>query len=401
MQERVVIRLIDDQLVWYPPGMDTPAQSLESDQAMDRLLMIAAEPRANLYFAAPGTDVTLLRSEFSAAEKKHINKALPFALEEQLVSDIEDLHFSTELLDQSSLCAAICATQKMRDWRDRLIDIPNINEWIPEPQLLPWEAGQWTIVNEEAYTMVRLGACEGFSVERGSLATMLQALVHDAQELPETVVVYGQDQTSDRALLPDELAELLQWRHGDFRAALMLAQDANPTVNLLQGEFGQRLPLQRWWREWRLVAGVFFAAFCLQLVSGYSNFLSLERQNLALRQEIESSARQVFPRGALSQAEKQLKRELNSLKGTAQSSGFVHMISRVGEIVAEKPGASIASLNYNDKSDEMRINLTAKNFEEVEAIRIAMTSAGLEATMENSNAQGDQVRARLRVGAGS
>lgn len=401
MQDKVVIRLIDDQLAWYPPGMDAPAQSLESEQAMDRLLQMAAEPRANLCFAVPGTDVTLVKSQFSAAEKKHINKALPFALEEQLVSDIEDLHFSTELLDQSSLCAAICATQKMRDWDELLIDIPNLNQWIPESQLLPWEAGQWTIVLEQDYAIVRTSACEGFSLERDSLANMLQALMHETQELPSTVVVYGQDQSSDTALLPDSLHELMQWRHGDFRAAMMLAQNDNPAVNLLQGEFGQRLPLQRWWQEWRLVAAVFFAAFCLQLISGYGNFLGLERQNLTLRQEIESSARQVFPRGALSQPEKQLKRELNSLKGTAQSSGFVHMISRVGEIVAKKPGASIASINYNDKSDEMRINLTAKNFEEVEAIRTAMTGAGLEAVMENSNSQGDQVRARLRVGAGS
>ncbi len=401
MHDAVVIRLFEDRLVWYPPGMEVGAQSLESEEAMDRLLLMAAEPRANFCFGVPGTDVTLLRTQFSPAEKKHIHKALPFTLEEQLVSDIDELHFSTRLLDQSSLCVAICELQKMHDWQEVLADIPNLNQWIPEAQLLPWEEGQWTIVLEENYAIVRLGACEGFSIERNSLANMVQALVNDTQELPSAVVVYGQDQKIDEALLPASLLELMQWRHGDFRAALMLAQSSNPTVNLLQGVFGQRLPLQRWWREWRLVAAVFFVAFCLQLIAGYANFLSLEGQNIALRQEIEKSARQVFPRGALSQAEKQVQRELNSLKGTAQSSGFVHLISRIGEIVAKKPGARIASINYNDKGDEMRINLRAKNYEDVEAIRTAMSKGGLEAVMENSNAQGDQVRARLRVGARS
>ncbi|MFT4822417.1 MAG: general secretion pathway protein L [Cryomorphaceae bacterium] len=401
MQDRVVVRLIEDQLVWYPPGMNTGAQSLGLEDALDRLLLMAAEPRANLCFAAPGTDVTLLRVEFSQAEKKHINKALPFALEEQLVSDIDDLHFSTQLLDQSTLCAAICDKQKMGEWQEILAYIPNLNQWIPEAQLLPWEEGQWTIVLEENYALVRSGACEGFSVERSSLANMLQALVHETQEMPSAVVVYGQDQNIEKVLLPDSLIELMQWRHGDFRTAMMLAQDNNPAVNLLQGAFGQRLPLQRWWREWRLVAAVFFGAFCLQLIAGYANFLSLEQQNIALRQEAEKSARQVFPRGVLNQPEKQIERELNSLKGTAQSSGFVHLISRVGEVVAKKPGARIDSINYNDKGDEMRINLTAKNYEDVEAIRTAMTNLGLQAVMENSNAQGDQVRARLRVGAKS
>lgn len=401
MHDAVVIRLLGGRLVWYPPGMDADAHSLESKAAMDRLLLTAAEPRANLCFAVPGTDVTLLSTQFSPAEKKHIDKALPFTLEEQLVSDIDDLHFSTQLLDQSSLCVAICSLQKMHDWQEILADIPNLNQWLPEVQLLPWDEGQWTIVLEDNYAIVRLGACEGFSVERNSLANMLQALVNDTQKLPSAVVVYGQDQKLEETLLPTPVLELMQWRHGDFRAALMLARDSHPTVNLLQGVFGRRLPLQRWWREWRLVAAIFLAAFCLQLVAGYANLLSLEQQNITLRQEIEKSARQVFPRGALSLPEKQVQRELNSLKGTAQSSGFIHLISRVGEIVAKKSGASIASINYNDKGDEMRINLTAKNYEDVEAIRTAMSKSGLEAVMENSNAQGDQVRARLRVGARS
>lgn len=401
MQDRVVIRLIEGRLVWYPPGIDAGAQSLELEEAMDRLVLMAAEPRANLCFAVPGTDVTLLRTEFSPAEKKHINKALPFTVEDKLVSDIDDLHFSSQLLDQSTLCAAICDMQKMGDWQETLAHIPNLNQWVPEAQLLPWEEGQWTILLEENYAIVRAGACEGFSTERDSLENMLQALVHDTDEMPSAVVVYGQDQNLEKTLLPDSLLELMQWRHGDFRAAMMLAQDNNPVVNLLQGVFGQRLPLQRWWREWRLVAAVFFAAFCLQLIAGYANYLSLEQRNVALRQEIEKSARLVFPRGALNLPEKQVKRELNSLKGTAQSSGFVYLISRVGEIVATKTGARIASINYNDKGDEMRINLTAKNYEDVEAIRTAMTNDGLEAVMENSNVQGDQVRARLRVGARS
>jgi general secretion pathway protein L len=92
---------------------------------------------------------------------------------------------------------------------------------------------------------------------------------------------------------------------------------------------------------------------------------------------------------------------LDALRGTAQASGFTHMLNRVGKIVAAKPGAAIASINYSDKGGDMRINITAGGFEAVESIRTQMTAAGLEAVMESSNAQGDQVRARLRIGAGS
>jgi len=46
----------------------------------------------------------------------------------------------------------------------------------------------------------------------------------------------------------------------------------------------------------------------------------------------------------------------------------------------------------------MRMNIVAADFEAVERVRADINKAGLEAVMESSSAQGDKVRARLRVG---
>ena len=69
----------------------------------------------------------------------------------------------------------------------------------------------------------------------------------------------------------------------------------------------------------------------------------------------------------------------------------------VGEILASSPGTSIASLNYSLRAGEMRLNIIAADYGAVEKIRADIDAAGLEATLENSSAQGDGVRARLRV----
>jgi type II secretion system protein L len=385
-------------MVWYPPGTDANPQRLDSGEGLARVRQLAAQPQGRLCFAVPGTDVSLLSVEFSAAEKKHIHKALPFTLEEQLISDIEQLHFSTEMTGKNSLCVALCSSEKMHAWQAALADLPTVKHWVAEPQLLPWRAGEWTVVLETSYAIVRTGDCEGFSIERILLPSVLQAALEGSAEAPQAVIVYGQDQRSDQALLPESLRERMQWRLGDFRAALLLSQEDNVAVNLLQGDFARKLPLNRWWQQWQSVAAVFALAFCLQLVATYSSYLALERENLALRQEIESTYRRAFPRGALVDAEKQVKRQLDSLRGTAQASGFVSLMDRVGKIVASKPGTHIDSINYSDKGGEMRMNITASDFEAVEAVRTAMTKNGLNAVMENSNAQGERVRARLRVG---
>ena len=401
MLDTNIIRLIDGQLAWYPPGTDSVAQKIDSGEVLEQLREFASQSRSKLCFAVPGTDVTLFDVKFSATEKKHVAKSLPFTLEEQLVSDIDELHFATTIVDNTRLSAAVCANKKMSEWQKLLDDIPAVKLWIPEPQLLPWQAGEWTIVLEPDYAIVRTGLSDGFSIERDLLVHLLQAALQGTEQLPSAIIVYGQDQAADGQMLPESLRDRMQWRRGNLRTALLLSEDESTSVNLLQGHFAQRLPLDKWWQQWRLVAAVFAAAFCLQLVASYASYVRLEQENLALRGEIQDSYRRAFPKGALVDPEKQVKRQLDALRGTSQSSGFVSLMNRVGEIVASKPGTAIASINYNDKGGEMRMNITATDFEAVEAIRTSMTASGLDAVMESSSAQGDQVRARLRIGAGS
>jgi len=396
--ERTIIRLIDGQLVWYPPGTDSEPRPLDSDTERARLRQIAVQPQGQLCFAVPGTDVTLLKVEFSAAEKKHIYKALPFTLEEQLIADIDQLHFGTVMTGKTRLCAAVCSKDKMRDWAKLFEGLAAAKSWVAEPQLLHWQAGEWTLVLEQDYAIVRTGESEGFSIERELLRPMLVAALAENSAAPQAVIVYGQDQEADRALLPEPLRDAMQWRAGDYRAALLLSESDGFAVNLLQGAFAYRLPLNRWWQQWRTVAAVLAAAFAIQLITAYAGYVALEGENLALRQETERSYRRAFPKGALVDAEKQVKRQLDGLRGSAQTSGFVSLMDKVGSIIAGRPGTQIESINYSDKGGEMRMNITASDFAAVEAIRTAMSEKGLDAVMENSNAQGERVRARLRVG---
>jgi type II secretion system protein L len=157
------------------------------------------------------------------------------------------------------------------------------------------------------------------------------------------------------------------------------------------------LPVGLWWRQWRAVAAVLVAAFVLQLGAAYAEYRSLSAQNIALRSAVQDSYRSVFPTGVMVDAEKQLRRQLDALGGTGEGSGFVSLMERVGDAISGMPDTTIASINYNDKGGEMRLNIVAADFEGVEKLRSRMNEAGLEAITESSNTKGDRVSARLRV----
>lgn len=396
MQNTAIIRLLDGELAWYPPGASDGPHWLRQESEQDALRAMLGERRMAPVFAVPGEQARLLRLSIAPEERRHFARSLPFMIEEELAQDVAELHFAHCALDKQEFAVAVCAREAMEEYASLLAPYHGISRWVPEPLLLPWRPGEWCLVLEGEGAIVRTGQCEGFSVERAMLPTFLLSVLAEGE--PDTVVVYGESQSQDCELLPQALRERVQWRRGDLYAATLIAENPDPALNLRQGEFAQRLPLRRWWGQWRVAAVLFGAALCLHLLATWMDYRQLQAQNIALRTAVQDTYRQANPRGAIADPEKQLRRQLDALSGGGEGSGFVALLERVGGVIAGSEGTSIVSINYNDKAAEMRLNIVARDYGAVEKVRAGINSTGLEAVMENSNAQGDQVRARLRVG---
>jgi type II secretion system protein L len=350
--------------------------------------------RNAVIFAVPGAEVSLQEVEISADEKRHVAKSLPFLLEDEFASDIEDLHLASMFCDKLKLAVAACDDSRMQAWEELLAGLPPINLWLPEPLLLPRESGEACVLIEADQVLVRSGEYQGFAVEREMASTWLQSL---AAEPVDSVIVYGLEQAVDMELIPVELQDRVQWRTGDFAAALMLSEESAEPLSLRQGRYGPSLPLASWWRQWRLAAAMLMAAFIVQVGASYAEYRSLETDNQQMHRQIESTYRQVAPQGAMSDPEKQLQRKLSGMKGGAQSGGFVPLLEQLGRVVQGQPGTTLSSINFTDKAGDLRVILIAPDFKAVEAIRGRLDKAGLQADLENSNTQGDAVRARLKV----
>lgn len=396
MREIAIIRLTEGRLAWYPPGSSDGPQWLDQESGQERLRGIIAQRKLTPVFAVPGEDIRLLRLQIAAEERRHLASSLPFMLEEELSQDIDEVHFATCALDKLDFAVAVCSREHMDAYQALLAPFPGVTQWLPEPLLLPWQEGEWCLVLEGDRAIARVGSCEGFAVERKMLPVMLQALVAGGSP-PASIVIYGQDQESDASLVEEALQDRIQWRQGDLYAAMLIADVPEPALNLRQGDWAVRLPLERWWKQWRSAAVLFGLAVSVHMLATWLDYRQLEQANLALRGAVQSSYRQAFPRGAVVDAEKQLRRQLETMTGSSKASGFVSLMARVGEVVAAA-GGNIISINYNDKAGEMRLNLLASDYEAVERIRTGIAESGLQATLENSSAQGEQVRARMRVG---
>lgn len=395
MSENIsVLRFQDGRLYWLGAGEEC-GRNLDETDTEEALRLHLAQRGHRVVFAVPGADVRLAQVEVSREERRHLDASLPFMLEESLAEDIAELHFAKDFLSDDGLAVATVRCAQMERWKEHLASLPTLNMWIPEPLLLPWSAGQWTMVVEAEHVILRYGACAGTTVERALVEPLLTAL--SALETPDTIIQYGADENDDRAILPELLRDRLQWRRGGLGASLLLRDDQPLGPNLLQGDYASRLPYEHWWQQWRSVAALLLVGLVVHMLAGWLDLRRQGDENLALRAEIQSLYREVNPRGAVVDAEKQLRRQLAALGGTSDAVQFSSLLEPLGLQLAAQPGAALASLNYSQRSGELRVNLLAPDFAAVERIRSALAEAGLSATLESSSRSGDRVRARLRI----
>ncbi|WOJ94908.1 type II secretion system protein GspL [Congregibacter variabilis] len=390
-----VLFLRGDALHWLDAG-EVYALSHDATEQKDRLRQSLAHKGHGVVFAVPGSEARLLELAVSPEERKHLGASLPFMLEESLSDSIDGVHFARMSLDRDHYAVAMVDRQSMQNWQEILGEFASLVPWVPEPLLLPWSPGEWTLVLEKDSTLLRYGRSLGTRIENALLPMLLETLGNESPA--ESVIVYGQDEAADLALLAPLGAVSTQWRKGGLASALLLHDQTETGINLLQGEFAPQLPYAKWWSQWRKVAALTLVALSIHLLSGWLDLRRLERENLVLRTEIQSVYRQVNPRGAVVDAQKQLQRQLDSLRGGGTGTTFTGLLAPLGDLFSPDSDLVLASLSYSQRNAELRVNLLAANFADVETLRVALEAAGFIASLESSSRSGDRVRARLRIG---
>jgi general secretion pathway protein L len=346
----------------------------------------------NTCLALPSDMVRNLTVPVAPEEVKHLRRALPFMLEESLLEDVSELHFAHAPLCDGLQAVGVVKRATINEWMEEMPEPLRDLPWVTEALCLPWSAGQWTLLFESGSVLVRWGEAEGGRVE----VALLPALLESLDSGQGVVVAYGQDEAAARASIPPQFHDQLQWRQGGLSEALLLAEPAPAGPDLRQGEFAPQLPLKRWWGVWQQVAVALGVALILKTGLSVADYQTLKAEDLQLRQAIQDSYRRINPRGVVVDAEKQLNRQLAELGAGAQHRAFTPVLVTLLGAAGAVPDITLTSVNFSG-GREIRVNLSAPNFQSVELVRDQLGQRSLQASLESSNARGDGVVARLRV----
>ncbi|MGQ9426934.1 type II secretion system protein GspL [Gilvimarinus sp. F26214L] len=348
-----------------------------------------------------GTEVVTQRVPFSSKERRHLARLVPYELEDDLTTELDELHFAIGKPGDGVVPTAYVN----REWLvEQIQDLEalgfEVSHCIPEPLLLPRPEAGWTLRLDDEL-QAHYGPGLGFAVEASMTGPALASLADS--DMPQQLLLMA-DRQEELDQLYESLPAPVHEHLTELEIELQLSErwdslalDRYDSLDLRQGELARQLPIRKWWREWRTVAVV--AGIALFAYVGV-NIARMQVNNNAtaeLREEINAAFREVVPQGVIANPEQQLRSKIAEFQGESSGRSVVEMLAAIGPLIAENDEVIVRRLTYNDQRDEMQVTLEAESNSDILDLSNAINAAGLRATPQNMSRAGDRQQANMTI----
>lgn len=398
---------------WVLRDDDRPAGTLFHGNLQEAAAQAAG---ARVSVLVPGADVLLAQVELPAMKAQRLAKAVPFALEEQLAEDVDDLHVAVGQRDsQGKVANAVVSRSRLEAWLAQL-KAAGLHPDVMTPEMfgVHWEAdaaelGHWSMLVDGQAGLLRTGAQTGLAFEMQGLLTVLQACVDEAGETPPAslrVTVCGEDQFADSenhralsALCAEQGIDLsLDVQNETCNVALAQGFDEQHAINLLQGDFSRKQQLEKLLRPWRpalILAGVWLV---LQVGMFAVEYNRLSTKSTELKEQIETVYREAFPQSKnIVNPKVQMQRGLDKLRGGGgQNEGLLPLLAQSGAIFKDTPGASLRTLRY--KGNKLDVDVNMPDLQSLDKLKQRLTDeAKLKVEIVSASSREGKVESRLSL----
>lgn len=351
-------------------------------------LVLAAQNYACHWLSLPGVS------------SRHLPRALPFALEESLISDVTDYLIVPAGTVQKQVRAYVVAN----DLIERLLEACELHhvrvlELIPETSLL---GNDPLLQRTEGGWLASLpGRFEGY-VSDAALTPVLESLFADEAQLASLTLRAPQLATAQllQTTLESSFAGQIGSIHSEPDSGAAATLPARP-VNLLTGQYQvkpQREQRQSPW--WQGLAGLAAAWLLFWTLTLYLDMQRLQQQSSEVRQQTISLYQQLFPGERVRALERQIREKLSGDSGSSDT-GFLsatHTLARVYQQQNLQQQVQLTSLRFNDRLQELMVEVQAKGLNDLQVLRQALEQAGLSAEIASATNDNNGVKGRIRIG---
>ncbi|NOY67769.1 MAG: hypothetical protein GXP13_10265 [Gammaproteobacteria bacterium] len=411
MANELFIRIHSDLSVdWVISGSAPDDISAKADQpstSLGQLTDISHGKKITVFI--PGDMVLLGSHNIPVRNRQKILQAAPYAMEDDLIGDIEDFHFAIPARTPDKKIP-ICSVS--RQDLTRILDL--LAEYKLQPQAivtdtlsLPWVPASWTILVENKKTTIRTDQFAGFAIDTNDLKGYIEIAIEEADDSSPaelSVIDYRSPDNGQslESLLPDSLTFKKISPQESVIDLLASNYQENNAINLLQGEYAAKHIRNQNLKKWYPAAAVFILFLLVKMTGGAFEYSKLSSESDKLDQQINQIFRQSLPEvKRIVNPRAQMQQQLSKLKSSNQNgqADFFAHFSNTAKAIKNNNSIIIKSLKY--RNNRLDIELNIDNLQSLEKLKQSISQAGSRVEIQSAAVQGEQVAARLRVLGGS
>lgn len=355
----------------------------------------------------PASAVTLYRIAIPVRRASAVRAALPFALEDSLSQELDELHFvSGPRRPDGKVSAAVVEHDNMRAWQgwfseagwrlEALVPLAGLHaDQLPEVglrvQVSPWPSSDEQLI---VTSMDR----EPAVIERSLASFWIQRALAARDGEDRHLELVGL-QPQRLGLEASELISVHDQAPDDLQALLARCAQPSPAFNLLVAPYssGAGAPPWRKLRGVGIAAGILIAVLGVQLASEWF-VLSSERD--ALEARIDQLFDQTLPNARRVQPVTQFRQVLEG-SGQAGSTGGTMGPLLYESLAVTRAGGKGSIVQFRATPAEVEIEVQLESFAELEAIRETLAGKeGLRENLQGADSSPEGVTARLRIDRG-
>ena len=349
---------------------------------------------------APGKDCLLTQVDIPGRSRQKLLRAVPFALEEQLSDEVENLHFAVAAaMVEGAWPVAVVSKAYMETLQLAVTEAGlDVQQVVPEMLAIPYAGNETSVLVENDVALVRTGSVAGYAVDSDNLG-MLLALqkVDEDEQLPALHLYVRQDN-----LQPDTAEFVGETRvesySGDPLTVFAEGVDAQ-AINLLQGDYSRAGDWARVLRPWRATAALLLAGVLVSNVVMGVDFYRLSRERDQLNTQIEETFKKAVPgTRRIVNPRVQMQQQLDSLQRRAGAGGgFLSLMGQSGAILKDMQGVEISGVSF--RAGRLDIDLTVASLQLLDQLKQALIQPGkLAVEIQTATTGKDQrVQSRLRI----
>jgi general secretion pathway protein L len=379
-------------------------------------LAAAVARSAKVVVLAPAAQILLAEPELPPGSGVKLARAVPFALEEQLTEDVDELCFAIGRRQPNGRTpVAVISRSVLQAWLAELAAAGiEPTALYADISLVPENPGQTVLWLENNRLAVRRPGALPFAVELTPVAEALvvAGVIQDplappseetqAPSVLESAVLYVTRE--DWALVEGEF-QALNAQFASLKVQLLadgplpwLAQDLPNThaVNLLQGEFARTTDYGARWHRWRTAAILAAGLVAAHVAVATLQIHQANRETKRLDAEISEIFSQTMPAEKLEDPRRQMQSRLDRVRQSgAGPEYFLHTLDALSSALASTPKTQIDSLSYHEQALEMKV--TAPNLVALSQLSQLVGKQGLSAEIQSSTPADDGVEAHMQV----